>query len=39
VGWNDAIASSISTEEVATAIPVNKAAANKHDDMDDEIPF
>ena len=38
-GMNDAIASSVSTEEVATAIPVNKAAANKHDDMDDEIPF
>ena len=26
-------------DRVATAIPVNKAAANKHDDMDDEIPF
>ena len=40
VGWDDAEGvPSFPEASLAAALPIDKAAANKRDDMDDEIPF
>jgi hypothetical protein len=41
VGWDDAATADVDILDtsIAAAIPIDKAAAEQHDEMDDEIPF